>query len=364
MSDTTSLPHALELSKAEWTSQLNNAGFPKFRSQQLTEWIYEKKITSLEQARNLPKNLRESLEQGYSWEFPQVVSRMDSEDGASKLLLRSKNVAQVYEAVILRYENRTSLCVSSQVGCKLACTFCQTGKLGFFRNLSTAEIIGQYRLAENIVKDEGRRISHIVFMGMGEPLDNYTNVAKAVNLLTSPDEYKLSARKVTVSTSGIVPKILRLAEEARCSLAVSLHAPNDKLRSSLMPINKRYDLTQLKESLKIFQAKTGQTITIEYILLENQNDSLVEAKQLVKYLHGLKAKINLIPFNTHPGSDFLRPQIERMEVFQKHLSSRGYPAPIRYSKGLGVSAACGQLAAKSQQNISATPARKNVVTHN
>ena len=357
----TTLPNAMELSKEDWLQHSQAKGLPKFRANQICEWIFDKKISTPTEASNLPGAIKSSLIQDFSWEKPKVISRLDSEDGSSKLLLRSVERLQTYEAVILRYENRTSLCVSSQVGCKLACTFCQTGKLGFFRNLNTAEIIGQYRIAEDIVRSEGRRISHIVFMGMGEPLDNFTAVSKAVKLLTSADGYGLSQRRVTVSTSGLVPQIKQLGVENKCALAISLHAPTDELRSKLMPINRKYPLATLKQALCEYQAQTGQVITIEYILLEEQNDSLKEAKQLVKYLHGLRAKINLIPFNTHPGSPFLRPQIKRMESFQKYLSTRGYPAPIRYSKGLGVSAACGQLAAKSQHNLDSKPQRQNVL---
>ena len=198
-------------------------------------------------------------------------------------------------------------------------------------------------------------------MGMGEPLDNYEQVVKAVNLFTRAGSYGLSARRVTVSTSGITPKIALLAEQARASLAVSLHASRDDLRSELMPINRRFPLAVLKEQLLAYQEKTGEKITIEYILIRNKNCGIREAKELVKFLHGLKAKVNLIPFNAHPGMDYDRPEEADILAFQQHLSRRGYPAPVRYSKGLGVSAACGQLAAKHQQNLGDAPKRKSVV---
>lgn len=334
---------------------------PKFRVKQLLEWIFTHREYDPDNMSNLPKTFKESLAEHFDWHMPEIVSRLDGDDGATKLLLRGSK-QQVFEAVILRYEGRTSLCVSSQVGCKLACSFCQTGKLGFFRNLKAEEIISQFLIANRIVGPESRKISHIVFMGMGEPLDNYEQVIKAVNLLTREDGYGLSARRVTVSTSGISPKIGLLAEQARASLAVSLHAARDDLRSELMPINRRYPLANLKSQLLNYQEKTGDKITIEYILIKDKNCGPREAKELVKFLHGLKAKVNLIPFNAHPGMDYDRPDEAQILTFQRYLSKRGYPAPVRYSKGLGVSAACGQLAAKHQRNLDEAPKRKSVVS--
>ncbi|MFK7825271.1 MAG: 23S rRNA (adenine(2503)-C(2))-methyltransferase RlmN [Oligoflexales bacterium] len=340
---------------------VNGSGkLPKFRVKQLLEWIFTHREHELANMSNLPKSLRDSLASTFDWSMPELMSKLDGSDGATKLLLRGSR-QQIFEAVILRYEGRTSLCVSSQVGCKLACSFCQTGKLGFFRNLSAEEIVGQFLLANKILEPESRKISHIVFMGMGEPLDNFEHVVKAVNLFTRADCYGLSARRVTVSTSGITPKIGLLAEQARASLAVSLHAARDDLRSELMPINRRYPLAVLKEQLVSYQEKTGEKITIEYILIKNKNCGIREAKELVRFLHGLRAKVNLIPFNSHPGMDYDRPEESDILLFQKYLSKRGYPAPVRYSKGLGVSAACGQLAAKHQQNLSDAPRRKSVV---
>lgn len=333
---------------------------PKFRSEQLITWIFQNKVFDVDQMLNLPKSFREELKKQFNCELPQIESRLDSEDGASKLLIRGpKN--QFIEAVILRYEGRTSLCVSSQVGCKLACDFCQTGKLGFFRNLSVGEIVGQFCLAQSIVAQEGRNISHIVFMGMGEPLDNFEHVVKAVNLFTKSDAYGLSARRVTVSTSGIAPKIMELASRARASLAVSLHASRDELRTSLMPINRKYPLAKLKEELISYQKATGDVITIEYILIRDKNCGRREAKELVRFLHGIKAKVNLIPFNAHPGLPYQRPSEDDIRDFQSYLSHRGYPSPVRYSKGLGVSAACGQLAAKQSSMLNQKPARKNII---
>jgi 23S rRNA (adenine2503-C2)-methyltransferase len=263
---------------------------------------------------------------------------------------------------VLRYEGRVSLCVSSQVGCKMACSFCQTGKLGFFRNLSAHEIIAQYLIAAKLVRAEGRRLSHVVFMGMGEPLDNYSNVIKAVQLLTSADGYGLSHKHVTISTSGIAPKIRDLATDARCTLAVSLHAAQDQLRQELMPINRKWDLSQLKDSLLYYQQTTGNKITFEYIMIKDKNCGLRDAKDLVKFLHGFRAKVNLIPFNAHPGLPHARPSDDDIRAFQVYLAERSIAAPVRYSKGLDVSGACGQLAAKTMDTLHLVPARKNVIS--
>jgi 23S rRNA (adenine2503-C2)-methyltransferase len=344
----------------DWDAYAQTAGVPKFRGAQIKDWIFAKGALAPEELTNLPAALRQKLTEDLDWSLPQITSRLDSPDGASKLLLKGKK-DQYYEAVILRYENRTSLCVSSQVGCKLACHFCQTGKLGFFRHLDAGEIIGQLVLANRILRDEGKRVTHVVFMGMGEPLDNFEPVVRACQIMVHPEAYGLSRRRVTVSTSGIVPQILPLAQRVPVRLAISLHGATDELRSSLMPINNKYPLGELKEALKNFQKTTQDPITVEYILIKGKNSGVKEAKDLVRFLHGLKTKVNLIPFNPHPGLPFERPDEEEILMFQSHLSQRGIPAPVRYSKGQAVSAACGQLAAKQGEDLGAAPLRKNVV---
>ncbi|MCB9228890.1 MAG: 23S rRNA (adenine(2503)-C(2))-methyltransferase RlmN [Deltaproteobacteria bacterium] len=356
-----STPHILSQTPDALIRQIGEMGQPAFRARQLVDWLFQKRISDPDRMSNLPASFRTQLRDSFDWSLPGIVSRLDSEDGASKLLLRDAKGMQ-FEAVILRYEGRTSLCVSSQVGCKLACRFCQTGKLGFFRHLRADEIIAQFMLANQLLESEERRISHVVFMGMGEPLDNPDSVLAAVRLLTSPDAFGLSYRRVTVSTSGLVPGIMRLADKSLCSLAVSLHAARDELRTELMPVNRKYPLAELKEALLFWQKQTGQRITIEYILIRDKNATRREAKELVRFLHGLRAKVNLIPFNPHPGLEYQRPALREIEDFQSYLSARGYPSPVRYSKGMEVSAACGQLAAKHQESIFSAPLRRNVVT--
>ena len=335
-------------------------GHKPYRAKQIAEWYFGKRFFSLDQMSDLPAALRAQLQEHFSWNFPDIVSSLDSPDGATKLLLKSdKN--QMIETVILRYENRTALCVSSQVGCKLSCAFCQTGKLGFFRNLTTAEIIGQFALAETIVQKEGRTITNVVFMGMGEPLDNFDPVVKAVKILISPDGFGLSHRKVTVSTSGLADKIRLLSEQTRVALAISLHACRDELRNELMPINRRFPLAVLKEAIQHYQRVTDTKITFEYILIKDKNLGLREAKELVQFLQGIPCKVNLIPFNSHPGLPFERPSPEAIDQFQRYMLDRGFVTTVRYSKGGDVSAACGQLAAKDSTNLDQIPRRKSVI---
>lgn len=355
-----SKPHFLSMSKEQWKELIASWKEPKFRSGQIVDWIYQKKRTHPDQMSNLSKTLRQRLADDINWELPEIVDHLQAPDGSGKLLLRNQK-GQLMEAVILRYENRTSLCVSSQVGCKLACSFCQTGKLGFFSHLPTEEILAQLLLANCQLREEGRQVSHVVFMGMGEPLDNYDGAVKAANRMIDPEYFGLSHRHVTLSTSGMAPQIERLASECKAALALSLHAARDDLRTELMPINRRYNLERLKQSLVHFQKVTGKKITIEYILIHDKNCGLREAKDLVRFLHGLRAKVNLIPFNAHPGLPYQRPDDAEIRNFQKYLADRSIPAPVRYSKGLDVSAACGQLAAKVVDNLHTKPLRTNVI---
>ena len=359
MEQTTKTSIFLE-SKSSLKEKLTHWGLPSFRSTQLGEWLFDKRVCESKRIKNLPKNLIEKLTETFSWDLPEVVSRLDSADGSTKLLLKGEK-GQVFETVILRYESRISVCLSSQVGCKRACTFCQTGKLGFFRNLKADEIIGQFLIAEKIVQEEERHISNMVFMGMGEPFDNFDEVVKALKAFTSKEAYGFSPRKITVSTVGIPEKIVALAHAVPTRLALSLHVASNEERTKLMPTNRRYPIEALKESLLEYQKISTQRITIEYLLIEGVNNSLVHAKKLVKFLDKLKAKVNLIPYNSHPGMPWQRPSTESIENFQRYLTSKKIPSPVRYSKGLDISGACGQLAAKQEDSLTAIPKRKNVI---
>ncbi len=352
--------HGLALSSDDIKAFVSNIGESAYRAPQIQDWIFKKRVSHPDQMTNLGKVLRQKLKEAFDWSLPPVDSSIEGADGSTKLLFHSKR--GFVESVILRYENRTSLCVSSQVGCKLACSFCQTGKLGFMRHLSAAEILGQFAIADAMVRPEGRSISHIVFMGMGEPLDNFEPVITAVNRLTQPEYYGLSRKNVTISTSGIVPRILELPARTNAALAVSLHAATDELRSELMPINRKWNLASLKDALLQYQKTTGDKITLEYIMIKDKNCGIKEAKTLIKFIHGLRVKVNLIPFNAHPGLDYQRPEEDDIRAFQKYLTERSVPAPVRYSKGLDVSAACGQLAAKQLDMLDQIPARKSLIT--
>ena len=352
--------HYLDLSPNDIRELSEGWGLAKFRGKQLLEWIFQKRAHHPAQMTNLPQTLRGKLAAELDWELPAVHSRLNSEDGTTKLILQTAR-SQAMETVIMRYEGRTSLCVSSQVGCRLACSFCQTGKMGFMRHLTKSEILGQYVAAQKLLDDakEGRRISHVVFMGMGEPLDNYGGAVGAASSLI--DNFGLSHKNVTVSTSGVVPRIYQLSGDCAAALAVSLHAARDDLRTSLMPINRKYNLAALKDSLLAYQKTTGKKITLEYILIKDVNCSRREAKDLVRFIHGLRVKVNLIPFNDHPGVEYQRPAEEDIRAFQAYLTARSIPAPVRYSRGLGVSAACGQLAAKRQESLGNAPERRSLL---
>lgn len=353
-------PSFFSLNSEDIKLLLASWGEKPYRAKQICQWFFGKRFFTLEQMSDLPAALRTRLSDHFSWDFPEIVSSLNSDDGATKLLLRSDK-DQMIETVILRYPNRTAVCVSSQVGCRLACSFCQTGKLGFFRNLSDGEIMAQFYLAESIVQKEGRSITNVVFMGMGEPLDNYKATVKAAKILIDPEGLGLSHRKVTLSTSGLADKIHLLAEEIRVALAISLHACRDDLRNELMPINRRFSLASLKEAIQVYQRKSQTKITFEYILIKDKNMGVREAKELVQFAEGIPCKVNLIPFNNHPGLPFERPSAEDIERFQKYLLDRGFVATVRYSKGGNVSAACGQLAAKNKENIDKSPQRKWVI---
>lgn len=356
------LPHFLEMTLDEWVTWARAQGESAFRGRQVAEWIFSKQQWDPAAMSNLSKVLRHKLIASFDWSLPEIHHRVDSADGSSKLVLRSPK-SQAIETVIMRYENRTALCVSSQVGCKLACDFCQTGKMGFVSHLGVASILGQFAAAQKVLATEGagRRISHVVFMGMGEPLDNYDNTVAAANQLISPEGFGLSKKNVTISTSGLVPQIKRLAGDSAAAFALSLHAARDELRSTLMPINRKYPLAALKEALLAYQNATDRLITIEYIMIRDMNCGRREVKELVKFIHGLRVKVNLIPFNEHPGMPYQRPDDQVIREFQAYLAERSIPAPVRYSKGLDVSAACGQLAAKQHNSLDQIPKRRDLL---
>lgn len=346
------LPHILSLNKEEWSSWLKKRGYASFIAGQVVDWIYKKGVVNPELFSNISKPVREELKKSFDSSLLQIKERLPSKDGSEKLLLLTHDQLMI-EMVIMPYENRLTLCLSSQVGCKMGCTFCQTGKMGLARDLTSAEILGQIFLANSLAAPQ--KVSNVVFMGMGEPLDNYEEVVKACQIMIDPEALGLSKTKVTISTSGLVPALKKLANDLPVRLAISLHSADNEKRSAMMPINRKYDLAALKEVLLTYPAPSRYGITFEYVMIENENDSLVDAKKLVKFLHGIKAKVNLIPINHFPGIEMHPSKEERLRAFQKYLSDRSIPAPIRYSRGQDVSGGCGQLAAKAKEELEVDP---------
>lgn len=361
-----SKPCALDMSPADWKRWLEEAGAPPFAAGQIREWLFGKQVLDPEQFTNLSKQLRELLLSDFTWDVPSVDTLLTSSDGSEKILFRTRD-QQFAECVLMPSDKRVTLCVSSQVGCRFGCTFCQTGKMGFTRHLTSGEILGQVLLANQRLKERGledRQVTNVVFMGMGEPLDNLEAVVETCLTLTDPKCFGLSKHRVTVSTVGLVPEIRELGERVAVSLAISLHSADDEHRSRMMPINRKFPLEALKKALLEYPAHTRHGITFEYVMIHGENDSILQAKKLVKFVHGLKAKVNLIPMNPHPGNPMRASEEEHLKAFQKYLSDRSIPAPIRYSRGQDVSAACGQLATKRMDELELTPrevlrARKN-----
>lgn len=343
---------AFDLSTDEWRQWFVEGQGAAFMAIQLQQWIYQKGQRDPNTFSNISKPWREKLASNFDWTLPRVDARLISVDKSEKFLLETHD-GLLFEMVLMPYDNRITLCISSQVGCRMGCTFCQTGKMGLKRNLTSGEILSQLILANEAL--EGKKISNVVFMGMGEPLDNYNEVVKACRMMIDPNGFALSPHRVTVSTSGLAEEIRRLGKELPVRLAISLHHADDKERSAMMPINDRYNLSDLKEALLEYPAPKRYGITFEYVMIEGKNDSIADAKKLVKYLTGLKAKVNLIPLNHFPGVEMKASAADRLRAFQTYLSDRSIPAPIRYSRGQDISGGCGQLAAKRQDELEMDP---------
>ena len=348
-------------------NELANIIKPKFRAKQIYEWIYKKNAKSFDEMSNLPKDIRENLKGEFQIDPLSCVRSEISKDGSIKYLFKLHD-GKTIESVLLPMKDeildqngkvekhaRYTICVSSQVGCKMGCSFCLTAKGGFIRNLSAGEIVGQilWIKRENNIPYE-RRVN-IVYMGMGEPLDNLDNVSKAINILKDNDGLAIGARRQTISTSGLATQIKKLGEmDLGVLLAISLHAVTDELREKLMPVNKAYNIASVMDAVRQFPIDMRKRVMFEYLIMDKINDNLSDAKALVKLLHGIKAKVNLILFNPHEGSPYQRPSQENVEKFRDYLQSRGVTCAIRQSKGLDISAACGQLKERSKGENSAT----------
>ncbi len=317
-------------------------GEKRFRAPQLLKWIHQQGVTDFGEMFNLSKELRRKLAARCEIRAPAIVFDRKARDGTRKWLLQTGGANRI-ETVFIPEQNRGTLCVSSQVGCALDCSFCATAKQGFNRNLSVAEIIGQLRMASSMLEAD-QRISNVVMMGMGEPLLNFNNVVSAMNLMLDDMAYGLSKRRVTLSTSGVVPAIYRLRDKIDVALAVSLHAPDDELRNQLVPINRKYPLYALLQACKDYVAgMKHRKISFEYVMLEGINDSPGQAWALSRLLSQVPCKINLIPFNPFPGSGYRCSSHDVIARFQEILMSSGYITTVRKTRGEDIDAACGQL---------------------
>jgi 23S rRNA (adenine2503-C2)-methyltransferase len=329
---------------------------PSFRAKQIYSWLYHKYVSSFDEMKNLPKVLKEELSDNYRIDLLKIIKVEDSVDGSRKylfelddgntveavLLLMKKE--QYHEDGTLKHQAKYTVCISCQVGCKVGCSFCLTAKSGFLRNLSAGEIVEQIRIIKRDNKIDANRRVNIVYMGMGEPLDNLDAVAQSSRVFADPDGMAISPHRQTISTSGLSSKIVKLGKLGLgVNLAISLHAVDDKLREELMPINRAYNIKSIIDAVKEFPVNDRKRVMFEYLVIKDVNDDIGSAKKLLALLNGIKSKVNLIYFNPYGGTKFRRPEPKDMLAFQEYLTKRGLHCTIRESKGLDISAACGQL---------------------
>ena len=354
MTDKTEL---LGLSKEEIAEQIAKLGEKPFRAKQLWQWLYYHGVSDFEKITSFSKDLRAKLAENFTITRPKIVTEQISVDKTHKWLLEFADGQRV-EMVYIPEEDRGAVCISTQVGCAMGCRFCHTGSQKLTRNLTAGEIVGQFMVARDVYNewptktDENRMLSNIVVMGMGEPLQNVENVIKAMNIITDGEGIAVSRRRITLSTSGIAPKIVEVAEATGVRLAISLHAPTDEIRSQIMPINKKYPLAEVMKACQDYQSKDGSRyITFEYLMLNGVNDSIENANQLINLMkkYQINAKFNLIAFNPWPGCGFEPSSNNRIHAFAKVLNHAGYAAPIRTPRGQDILAACGQLKSKKDQ---------------
>jgi 23S rRNA (adenine2503-C2)-methyltransferase len=351
------------LGRAEIAGEMAAFGAERFRAGQLWHWIYHRGATDFATMTNLAKPFRERLAAKYELRRPEIAAGRLSIDGTRKWLLRFDD-GQAAETVHIPESDRGTLCVSSQVGCTLTCTFCHTGTQRLVRNLGVAEIVGQVMVARDALGEwpsakEDRQLTNVVLMGMGEPLYNYENVAAAMKIVMDPEGLAISRRKITLSTSGVVPMIARVGAELGVNLAISLHAVTDELRDRLVPLNRKYPIAELLEACRTYPgSSTARRITFEYVMLKGVNDSPAEARELVRLLQGIPAKVNLIPFNPWPGAPYECSTDAAIAAFSDIVFSAGYSAPVRTPRGRDIAAACGQLKSESiraRRAVSAPP---------
>ncbi|MGE0658172.1 MAG: 23S rRNA (adenine(2503)-C(2))-methyltransferase RlmN [Reyranellaceae bacterium] len=345
------------LSRAELKAELAEQGLEPFRAGQIWHWIYWHGVTDFARMSNIARKVQQRLDELYVIERPQIVTEQRSSDGTRKWLLRLADGNEV-ESVYIPEDDRGAVCVSSQVGCTLTCSFCHTGTMPLVRNLNPAEIVGQFMVARDSYAEwpsptgeAPRLLSNIVMMGMGEPLYNFDNVAKALTVVMDDQGIALSRRRITLSTSGVVPMMQRCGEELNVNLAVSLHAVTDELRDELVPINRKWPIRELLDACRAYPgAKNARRITFEYVMLKGLNDSDADAHELVRLLRDIPAKVNLIPFNPWPGAPYECSSNNRIHRFAEILNQANLAAPVRTPRGRDILAACGQLKSASQRS--------------
>ena len=347
-------PNLIGLDRDEMQALFAEMGEPKFRAKQLFQWIYNRGVTDFDGMTNISKVLRADLAQKFRMDRPGVTQHQKSVDGTQKWLLRYDDGNEA-ETVYIPDEDRGTLCVSSQVGCTLTCKFCHTGTQKMVRNLTPLDIVSQVMLARDTLGDwsvpaDQRRLTNIVFMGMGEPLYNTDNVIKAIKLIMDGEGISLSKRRITLSTSGVVPEIERVGRETDVLLAISLHAVKDDLRNEIVPINRKYPLKELIQAVRDYPGlSNAKRVTWEYVMLKGVNDSVADARELLRLIKGIPSKINLIPFNPWPGSPYDCSSDEQIKKFADVIWNAGYSAPIRTPRGRDILAACGQLKSESER---------------
>ena len=342
----------VELEKATLEQLLVDRGVERFRARQLFGWIYKRGVVSFDAMTNLPRDLRDRLASEFFVATPELVARERSADGTEKFLLQLVDGRRI-ESVFIPDTPANTFCISTQVGCAMACSFCLTGKMGLVRNLTAGEIVGQVRVLADALDLRGKAFN-IVLMGMGEPLHNYDETMKALRILNDPEGLALPVRRVTLSTVGLLPALERLAREPLMpNLAISLHAPDDALRGELVPINRKYGVAEIIAACKRFPLKKRARITFEYVLLAGVNDRPEDARALARLLTGVKSKVNLIPLNAAPGIPYDRPSDTAVDRFGKILADRGLTVSVRKSRGRDIRAACGQLIVESERRSSA-----------
>lgn len=327
----------------ELKKEMIELGEKPFRAEQIFKWVHQEKVKTFEEMTNLSLELRKRLEENYTMCNYKILKKQESKDGTIKYLFDVLD-GNAIETVLMRYHHGNSICVSSQIGCKMGCKFCASTGINFIRSLTSGEIVEQIIAVE---QDTEEKISNVVFMGIGEPFDNYDNVVNAIRIINNPKGLNIGARHISISTSGIVPKIYQLAEEnIQCTLSISLHATSNEKRSSMMPVNNAYPLEELMKACKEYIKKTNKRISFEYALAKDNNDNLQDAKELVKLLKGMLCHVNLIPINKIENGKFDKSSNENIMKFRDYLNDHGIVATIRRELGSDIDAACGQLRRK------------------